>query len=349
MFMARDIVVNVSLYVPLGFVAHFVFKKPAFKELVFKNIRLPLFALYGPVLLGLLLSTAVEITQLWEPLRDTSLLDVITNVMGAALGVALALLFEDIAVPRPRRAQPLPVDRSALALAFCWGAWLIFPLFPVLGLYVLRRKLAAFAHSPLLAPVTFLSAAAVWYAAGLLMNAAGIRRSTRWLRISILAIPAQFFVVDRQPVPSDLLGALAGFVLFAFRPRMKPVSRSEAAAFSALLVLRGLSPFRFVATATAFSWIPFSGVLYSEWQQAVLTLLGKMFYYATAIWLFRAAGVRMFQSIAFVAAILAAIEVLQTHLPGRTPEITDPLLAILMGFVLFILFRETGKRFQSAG
>ena len=78
-------------------------------------------------------------------------------------------------------------------------------------------------------------------------------------------------------------------------------------------------------------------------------MLGKVCYYASAIWLLRAAGMRLLHSVTIVAAILAAIEIAQIHLPGRTAETTDPLLAILMGFVLLILSRETGRRFQSAG
>lgn len=41
-----------------------------------------------------------------------------------------------------------------------------------------------------------------------------------------------------------------------------------------------------------------------------------MFYYGTAIWLLRAAGVRLVLSVILVAAVLASIEILQIHLPG---------------------------------
>jgi hypothetical protein len=77
--------------------------------------------------------------------------------------------------------------------------------------------------------------------------------------------------------------------------------------------------------------------------------LGSLsFYYGTAIWLLRAAGLRLAPSVLLVTAMLASIEIVQIHLPGRVPETTDPVLAILLGFVLAILSRETGKRFQSA-
>ncbi len=337
-FLFRDVVVNISIYVPLGFAAHFVFRK----------IRWPLLSLYGPVLLGLLLSVAVELTQLFTPHRDTNMLDVITNVIGSVLGVIAAVLFEKIAGPLPRRSSQVPIDQGALMLVFCWAAWLVFPFFPALSQHALYARLSVFLHSPVFSLVSFVSAVAVWFTLGLLLTAAGIRRPVALLGFSLLVIPAQFLIVDRQPVPSDLIGAVAGFLLFALRPPAKSVTKTEAGAFYAMLVLRGLSPFRFVPESTGFTWVPFAALLNADWQFAVLVMLGKICYYASAIWLLRNAGMRLLNSAIVVAAILAAIEIAQIHLPGRTSETTDPLLALIMGFVLFILSRETGRRFQSA-
>jgi hypothetical protein len=99
--------------------------------------------------------------------------------------------------------------------------------------------------------------------------------------------------------------------------------------------------------------------LTGEWQSSAGILLEKVFYYGAAVWLFQAAGLRLAYAATLVSAVLASIEVLQMHLPGRTPEITDPVLALLMGFVLAMLARpghpaaitlsrETETRFRSA-
>jgi hypothetical protein len=164
----------------------------------------------------------------------------------------------------------------------------------------------------------------------------------------MLAIPAQFLIVERQPVIPDLLGAVAGFALYAWRSRTRHVTKTEAWAFLAVILLRGLSPFRPAPGWTPFTWIPFGGMLAADWQFAVMVMLEKIFWYTSAVWLLRAAGMRLARAIAAVAAILAVIEIAQLRLPGRVPESTDPILAILMGFVLFILSRETGKQSQSA-
>ncbi len=330
--------VNVAIYVPLGFAAH----------LAFRNVRLPYFRFYGPVMLGTLLSASVELAQLYTPNRDTSLLDLITNIAGAALGTALATLFQRMAIARPRQAWLVPSDRAALMLVFCRAAWLVFPIVPIFGHHELVRKLSVFADSPVLAPVAILSAAALWYVTGLLVIAAGIRYAPQLVALSILAIPAQFLIVDRQPLISDLLGASLGFALFAWRSRIKPVTKAEAWLFTAVIAIRGLAPFQFSRESNPFTWIPFGGMLAADWQFAVMVMLEKIFWYTTAVWLL-ASVMRLRYAIAAVALVLAAIEIAQVRLPDRVAESTDPILAILMGFVLFILSRETGTRSRSTG
>jgi VanZ family protein len=332
------VTVNIAIYVPLGFTAH----------LAFRNVRLRFFRFYGPVMLGVLLSTSVELAQLYTPNRDTSLLDLITNVAGAALGTVMATLFQRMAVGRPKHAWLVPADRGALMLVFCRAAWLVFPMFPIYGHHELVRKLLVFAHSPVFAPVAILSAAALWYVTGLLLIAAGIRHAPQLVALSILAIPAQFVIVDRQPVIGDLLGAILGFALFAWRSHSKPVTKTEAWSFVAVIVIRGLAPFQFTPVSAPFTWTPFGGMLAADWQFGVLVMLEKIFWYTTAVWML-ASVMRLRCAIGAVTVVLAAIELAQMRLPGRVAESTDPILAILMGFVLFILFRETGARSQSAG
>jgi VanZ family protein len=209
-YYVRDFINNVALYAPLGFAAHFVFRKS----------RVPAFGLFGPVLLGLFLSTAMELTQLFEPVRDTSILDVMMNVAGSGAGVMMALWFDAHPLRKTMAVYRIRVaDRGVLLLAFGWFAWLFFPFFPVISLYYPYDKLAVFERSPVVEAVPLVSTAAAWFAAGLLIPAAGIRMPRRWFALTLLAVPAQFVILGRQPVPSFLLGAIAGFVLFAICDR----------------------------------------------------------------------------------------------------------------------------------
>ena len=52
-----------------------------------------------------------------------------------------------------------------------------------------------------------------------------------------------------------------GFALFAWRSRTKPVTKTEAWSFAAVIVFRGLAPFHFAPASAPFTWIPFGGML----------------------------------------------------------------------------------------
>ena len=125
-------------------------------------------------------------------------------------------------------------------------------------------------------------------------------------------------------------------------------STALAAAFTVLLIVRGLAPFHFQATPSRFDWMPFNAMFAADWIVGLPIFLEKSFYYGVAIWLWRSAGWRIDRATAFIAAILAAIELIQRYLPGRTAEITDPLLAIMLGFMLWLLEQDYRRVSQPA-
>jgi len=90
--------------------------------------------------------------------------------------------------------------------------------------------------------------------------------------------------------------------------------------------------------------MPFSGFLASDREFGTLTFLQKCFWYGSAVWLLRAAGWRLNQAAVVVALLLGTIEAIQIHLPGRTAEITDPLLAVIMALTLGLLEKSQNQQ-----
>ena len=103
-----------------------------------------------------------------------------------------------------------------------------------------------------------------------------------------------------------------------------------------VLIVLGLRPFH-LGAHNVFSWIPFQVLLASPWEGALVILCQKSFWYGSAVWLLFSNYGRFLRATGIVAALLASIEITQTRLPGRTPEITDPILAILLGLILWFL------------
>lgn len=147
--------------------------------------------------------------------------------------------------------------------------------------------------------------------------------------------------------PLDALTVLFAWVLtvrlYMVRNQIRReswLSTGLAAGFTVLLIVRGLTPFHFKALPGHFIWLPFKAMFAADWIVGLPVFLEKSFYYGVAIWLWRYAGWSVTRATIFIAAILAAIEAIQLYLPGRTSEITDPLLAILLGFMLWLLEQD---------
>jgi VanZ family protein len=264
------------------------------------------FALGGPFWAPLLaccsLSTAVEVLQSMMPVRVSSVFDVISNTTGAAAGVAMgAAMKRRLRVTLDRAG----VDGSALLLLFCS---LMYPL------------IAMRDHLPL-------STGTVVLSAGLLAEGARARRPWLWLLGAALVVLARF------PAVNVAVGAALGIAFYAgVRNRRWPML--PAAVLIGVLVFRGLYPFRLAGEAAPYSVVPFAALLESPWQSGILILLEKVFFYGMATWLLRRAGTPTIAATATVAILLALIEVAQMWLPGRSAEITDPVLALLIATAL---------------
>ena len=113
-----DVVANVLLFVPLGFL--YPLTRAADDEPSPGRV----------FLLGLLLSAGIEATQLFEPERVTSFVDVLTNAAGAGAG---ALIVRTIT--RRVRTNARLVGR--LSLENVAAGWMVLGTFPVLLRYPL--------------------------------------------------------------------------------------------------------------------------------------------------------------------------------------------------------------------
>ena len=321
-----DVAVNIATYIPLGMSGW----------LAIRRFTSPLLAMLSPVVFGALLSGTLEMVQLFTPHRVCSAVDLVTNTLGASAGVLAGFAFTRITdIPLAGPGFRLR-DRSAVALLFCWVSFLLFPLFPDLRLYVWRAKFAAFIHAPPISPVPILLNAAEWLAVGRLLFAAVARSPFGWLTALLLLVPVEFGIVNHSPLPADFEGAVLAALLFRWFGKGPSSDRLAGITLLLGLTVSGLAPFHFAGSPRAFLWIPFGGFLSGQWQDAVSTLLGKLFRYGGSIWLLHRGGLSIRRATVLVAVVLAGIEGLQTRIPGHVAEVTDPLLALLLGFAFHV-------------
>ena len=338
-FLFRDIAVNVAIYLPVG-----VFGFLAFRQ----KFHTP-FALTVTVLLALALSSSIEMTQLFDDARECSAFDVVCNVSGTVLGVALGYVHQQWLKRFFARAETTKLlhPSGAVLLFYTWLAYQGFPLFTVLSRTRLDDKFRYLFVAVSISPLETFSYFVEWLVvAQLLENVLGANRTRRLLPppLLLLVLAAKLLVAGRIVTWSELAGAVLACICWYFLSGDRRRTAVVGGLIVSLLIVRGLVPYHWSRIANPFSWVPFGGFLRAEWDFGLLTLLQKCFWYGSAVWLLRAAGWRLIHAAVAVAVLLGAIEVIQIHLPGRVAEITDPLLALILAMTLGLLDRFESER-----
>ena len=325
----RDAATNLLLYFPLGMAA--------FLAAARRHGRLVAFD--AALLIALGLSTSMEMLQIYDPGRTCSLFDVFCNVSGAAAGAAAALVFHPGLASLARR-KPGRHGSAGLLLAACWASYQLYPFFPLLSQTKLRASIEILVETASFSAVEVWANAAGWMAAALAMEAFLGRMRPRWLLAAMACLPLRLFIAERSLTLNEALGAALALLLWGLLPERKRLPANVFLLASAT-VLRELSPFHLADTPHPFSWIPFSATFESERQSAAVILLRKAFEYGALVWLFHTQGISYARAAVAVAGSLAVFETIQRYLPGRTPEITDSVVALLMALVLWRLSSRT--------
>lgn len=299
-----DSFLNLLAYIPLGFLARSVTG-------------------LGPtILLGAALSALIEIMQSFLPVRHPSFRDFVLNASGTALGWSAGRFVEFDYTRRLSGFQKLLQSRLAILAWLLWIIWQAAPLVPVL-----RRSQLLLYWTALSEPQLSLE------------------------RIASQAI-AVAFLVKVTPLPIWRTGMLAaGGILWgglAFRnvfDYSDLVGLACGAALSqvpwALLAILGLAHLAWlqfhsigsiVDPRQSFSWFPLTGFTSAPFP-VLRTTAGKALLYGATVFALTRARMHFVIAVALVALLLAAGEFFQLRIPGRTPEITDPLLAVVVAFL----------------
>jgi VanZ family protein len=337
-FIARDALINVLLYLPFGILAF----------LAFDQVQNAWLHLLIPVVLACFLSTTLELIQLMDFTRTSSLFDVACNTTGAALG-SLAGLFYARPVTRlvTRTGQTVTRAASVPLLLFClWLGYQVFPMFPSVGSFALLAKLKTLLiHSSFSTPDA-ISTWIEWLTAAAIFRAVWPDRQHRIsIFVLLLLLPARMFLLRRSITPSEIAGALGACIVWqSWLERQPQAARLLPWLIVAGLILHDLSPYRLSRTPQAFCWLPFGGFLGSAQDWGTVMLLKKSFWYGAAVWTFHEAGKGYWKPAFGIAALLAALEWTQRYLPGRTPEISDPLLALLLTAFMSLLQNSARAR-----
>jgi hypothetical protein len=110
--------------------------------------------------------------------------------------------------------------------------------------------------------------------------------------------------------------------------------------FTALVLVTMLYPFTFSDEAMrSFGWIPFKSLMQGSIGTNVQAFCEKTALYGGMIWLLARGGFSFSIATLLTSGMLFVASYMQTFLHGRSAEITDVVIALLMGVVFSILPR----------
>ena len=350
-----DILTNLLVYIPFGLLL--------MRSLA--NLRCRLCALLLVTLASALLSLALEYSQAHLPGRVPSVIDVVLNTSGGFAGALLALgmrpdtaIGESLYRIRYRYIHPGPLANLGLLALSLWTLSQLSPLVPSIDLDNLRSGLKPL-WKTLQSPATLEWMRVLEYALSFIT--VGVLTSTLLrIRYKALLIFTSFTslvllfkipVISRQLSLEALLGLVIGLIILALVYDKPWRTRLIIAlcAIPAMVLTSGLhvsADAAFISPAT-INWVPFRSHLTNN-ITGLIDILGELWPFVTLSYLARlAAGKRrpilILAGTIIVFTLVFALEWYQQYLPGRSPDITDAIIATL-AWILPWFYPELSKQ-----
>jgi VanZ family protein len=326
-----DLVSNILLYIPCG-----LFGMLALKE------RCPLAAaILLATLAGTLISFSVEFLQCYAEYRNPTFGDIYANAIGSAIGAMSGTLATRHF--RPAWLAPLVQHpRSALLLAL-WLGGRLYPYAPTIDLHKYWRALKPLVVSPTLPPMELFRYGVMWLLiAALIHSCYGARRWKLFFPLFAAGFfAAKVLITDLVVKPADLLACLLAFIFWlSFFARIHARYLLLSLPYLALLLAMMLAPFSFSDMQLRdYGWVPFKSLMHGSIGVNVQSFCEKSALYGGMIWLLARGGFSFVAATLLTSTLLFVCSYMQTFLPGRSAEITDVIICLLMGIVFICLPR----------
>jgi VanZ family protein len=326
----RDVIVNLLCYVPIGLLLPPVLEPrrgPAARWLLALGA-------------GAALSLLVELLQHGIRARVPSLADWVLNVVSTAGGATLALLVTLLPMrPLATRLRRLNVSPALALLLALWVAAHAAPFLPRLR----PGRIAAAIDASLALPPS-IGGVAAWFAAWLVLSSVMrtlFRRETFWTLFATMAaisLGSRLLFVGQTLAPSELLGAaLALPVIVRLRRTTHSASRTPLLGIIGVaLLVAGLAPFDFSATAQPVTWMPFAELADGRVDDLYLGSLERLFIAIGVVWIAAGSALGVGLGTLALLCLTLVIEFAQRYLPARVPDTTDIVVMVLAAILVRI-------------
>jgi VanZ family protein len=277
----------------------------------------------------------IELLQFYDEGRVSALADVYADTIGVVIGSAAgAILFRRRS---PWRAGMMDWRPFITLLLSCWLGYRLFPYVPVIDLHKYWTAVKPLVFSPMLPLLDLYRHTVIWLAVALLIEALfGVARSRLVLPVLVLIVLfARILIVEVALSPAEVAGGgPAALVWFAFLSRLQTRAAVIAILFASEVAIEALQPFQFSAVARPFGWIPSGSFMHGSVEVNIRSFLEKVFTYGALVWLIARAGVSLTVAVGLSTGLVLCLRLSQVFLPGRSAEITDPIMLLIMAGVM---------------
>jgi VanZ family protein len=330
-----DVLANLLLYIPLGLTVTLALSQGN------RGWGVPRYvAALLAILAGTALSLSIELAQFYDTSRVSAFSDFALNVVGSLIGAVVALVAGARLLKTSWPYGSGPAFARLLLLA--WLGWRLYPYVPTLEIHRFWRSIQPVLFAPEILPLSLFRYAALWLSVAFLFHL-GVRRSVwAFLLAMICFFAAKTLIIGQSLVLAELLGAalalaLTPLVLGRFRTAGLPL---VAACLMAYVILNRILPWQFAATPKPFQWIPFFGFLHGSQQVDAISFSEKFYLYGVMLLLLVRSGLSLWFVVALECILLFATSYFQTYMVGRSAEISDAILALMMGIIYAFIRRQ---------
>lgn len=316
-----DLLSNIALFVPFG----------AAGMLSTRNLRFPLLNVLLVFTGGLILAVVLQFAQLYLPGRIAALNDSIWNMLGLTLGIFFAFVANKYILKLQIEVRVIPL--IPLVLLGVWSAYRLVPFVPTIDFQTIKDSLKPLLIQPEISLLAVFVNTVSWMLAGhFLKYLTGARDALGKLGIFMASIfGLEILIIENDVTASNIMGALIALAVSAiFLGRAKKMVTILIILLPISIVLQGLAPFDLRPVIDSFNWFPFHSFFEGSMYHNILSLLLKTFFYSGMVFLLYELGYTWLKSALLTGFLLLLIEASQIYFSGHTPEITDPLLALLL-------------------
>ncbi len=332
-----DLLANFILYFPLGF---FAVRSSRWRSL---------YAFIVVVAAGLALSMGSELLQFYEALRFSQLSDVYANTVGTIFGALAGIAARDTNIPG------IALFRRrdfVIFLILCWLGYRLFPYVPVVDLHKYWAAIKPIVNSPTIEMSALYRHVVTWLALSMLLEALLPENVTRLAvcLLFVLVVCLRLMIIDVVFSLPELIGAVIGIMLWILLLWRMPARASIIAGlFVGLIVLQALEPFQFAALARPFGWIPFRSFLNGSEEAGIPSLFEKSFNYGCLVWLIARSGFSWSAATGAGAALVFVVRLVQVYIPGRSAEITDVIILLMVASIMKVMEEDRWLASSSSG